>query len=56
MSMTIASSVIDASMAIAGAIGVVIAFMAALRGAEVSIMTEARDNAAKPGIPVKHAA
>lgn len=56
MSMTIASSVIDASMAITGAVGIVIAFVAALRGAEASIMTDARGSAAEPGIAVKRAA
>ena len=56
MPMTMASSVLDGSIAIAGAISVVMAFVASLRGFEAPVRTEARREVADLDITLKQVA
>jgi hypothetical protein len=56
MSMSITSSLIDGSMVGAGVIGVLMAFVAALRGIEAPSMTNVRRDANETGAILKRVA
>jgi hypothetical protein len=50
------SSLIDSSIAVVGVIGVLMAFVAALRGIEAPIMTDVRSDANQTGTILRRAA
>jgi hypothetical protein len=56
MSMAMNSSLIDSAIAVVGVIGVLMAFVAAVRGIEAPIMTDVRSDANETGAILKRVA